>query len=409
MAVVIIGTLDTKAEEIGFARDVVASQGVDVRVVDTGVLDDPEFEPDISAAAVAEAAGTSLDHLRGDADRGEAMEAMGEGAATIARRLYDEGELDGVLGLGGSGNTSIATTAMRTLPVGIPKVMVSTMASGDTEPYVGSRDVMMMYSVADIEGLNQLSQKVITNAALAMVGMVANEPDITVDDKPTVGITMFGVTTPCVQAAREYLETEGYETIVFHATGTGGRAMEELVRQGIIDGVLDVTTTEWADELVGGVLSAGPERLDAAAETGTPQVVSVGALDMVNFGPRESVPERFEGRTFHVHNPQVTLMRTTPDETAELGEIIATKLNGATGPTALALPLDGVSMLAVEGEDFYDPDADEQLFDALRTYLDEDVEVMERDTDINDEAFAEAIAAKLDTYMREAGIGPDDE
>ncbi|MFB6103125.1 MAG: Tm-1-like ATP-binding domain-containing protein [Haloplanus sp.] len=406
MAVVIIGTLDTKGDELGFARDVIEAQGVDVHVVDVGVMGEPQFEPDTSASDVAEAAGTTLDHLRDDADRGEAMEAMGEGATVVAERLHDEGVLDGVLGAGGSGNTSIATTAMRALPVGVPKLMVSTMASGDTEPYVGSRDIAMMYSVADIEGLNQLSRQVIANAALAMVGMVANDPDVDVEERPTIGMTMFGVTTPCVQTAREVLEERGYETIVFHATGTGGRAMESLIEEGIIDGVLDVTTTEWADELVGGVLSAGPERLDAAGEAGIPQVVSTGALDMVNFGPRESVPEEFEGRQFHVHNPQVTLMRTTPTENAELGAIIAEKLNAATGPTALALPLGGVSMIDVEGEDFYDPEADAALFDALRQHLDADVELIERETDINDESFAEAIATKLDEYMREAGHTP---
>ncbi|WP_254766552.1 Tm-1-like ATP-binding domain-containing protein [Salinilacihabitans rarus] len=407
MAVVIVGTLDTKGEEIGFARDVVESQGVDVHVVDVGVMGDPEIEPDTSAAEVAEAADTTLERLREDADRGEAMTAMGEGAAAVATRLHEAGVLDGVLGLGGSGNTSIATEAMRALPVGVPKLMVSTMASGDTEPYVGAKDVAMMYSVADIEGLNQLSRKVIANAALATVGMVANEPDVEVEDRPTIGITMFGVTTPCVQTAREYLEDRGYETIVFHATGTGGRAMEDLVRQGVIDGVLDVTTTEWADELVGGVLNAGPDRLDAAAETGTPQVVSTGALDMVNFGPRESVPAEFEGRTFHVHNPQVTLMRTTPEENAELGEILAEKLTAATGPTTLALPLGGVSMLDAEGEDFHDPEADAALFEALRKNLGDDVELLELDAAINDDAFAEAIAEQLDEYVREAGLGPE--
>jgi uncharacterized protein (UPF0261 family) len=288
----------------------------------------------------------------------------------------------------------------------VPKLMVSTMASGDTEPYVGARDVTMMYSVADIEGLNQLSRQVIANAALAVVGMVSNQPDVEVEARPTVGITMFGVTTPCVQAARERLEGRGYETIVFHATGTGGRAMESLVEEGVIDGVLDVTTTEWADELVGGVLGAGPERLEAAGRRGIPQVVSTGALDMVNFGPRESVPEAFEGRQFHVHNPQVTLMRTTPEENAELGEIIAGKLNAATGPTALVVPLGGVSMIDVEGEDFHDPEADAALFDALRANLDEDVELIEHDADINDEAFAELLVETLDRYMREAGRGP---
>jgi uncharacterized protein (UPF0261 family) len=385
---------------------VIEAQGVEVHVVDTGVMGDPAFEPDTTASEVATAAGTTLETLRSEADRGDAMEAMGEGAAAVVQQLHDDGVLNGVLGLGGSGNTSIATTAMRALPVGIPKLMVSTMASGDTEPYVGARDIMMLYSVADIEGLNQLSRQVIANAALAMVGMVANDPDVEVDDRPTIGITMFGVTTPCVQTAREILEERGYETIVFHATGTGGRAMESLIEEGIIDGVLDVTTTEWADELVGGVLSAGPTRLDAAGAAGIPQVVSTGALDMVNFGPRESVPKEFAGRQFHIHNPQVTLMRTTPEENTDLGRIIAEKLSAATGPTALVLPLGGVSMIDVEGEDFYDPEADEALFNALRTTLDDDVELIELETDINDEAFAETLATTLDEYMREAGRGP---
>ncbi|GAB3670014.1 Tm-1-like ATP-binding domain-containing protein [Halopiger thermotolerans] len=408
MSVVIIGTLDTKAEEIGFARDVLEAQGVDVHVVDAGVMGEPGpmVKPETPASEVAEAAGTTLEHLREEADRGEAMEAMGEGAAAIAEELHDDDVLDGVLGLGGSGNTSIATTAMRALPVGVPKLMISTMASGDTEPYVGSRDIAMLYSVADIEGLNQLSRRIIANGTLAMVGMVTNDPDVDVEDRPTIGITMFGVTTPCVQTAREILEEKGYETIVFHATGTGGRAMESLVEEGVIDGVLDVTTTEWADELVGGVLSAGPDRLEAAGDEGIPQVVSTGALDMVNFGPRDSVPEEFEGRQFHIHNPQVTLMRTTPEENAELGEIIAEKLNAATGPTALALPLEGVSAIDVEGEDFHDPEADDALFDALRSTLDDDVELLERETDINDEAFAETLAETLDEYMRDAGRAP---
>ena len=406
MAVVIVGTLDTKSEEIGFARDVLQAQGVDVHIVDTGVVGEPGIEPDTAAIEVAEAAGTSLEHLQEEADRGEAMAAMGEGATAIAQRMHDDGDLDGIMGLGGSGNTSIATTAMRALPVGVPKLMVSTMASGDTEPYVGARDIMMLYSVADIEGLNQLSRQVIANAALAIVGMVTNEPAVEVDAKPTIGITMFGVTTPAAKTARASLEARGYETIVFHATGTGGRAMESLIEEGVVDGVLDLTTTEWADELVGGVLNAGPDRLDAAGERGIPQVVSTGALDMVNFGPRESVPEEFEGRNFHVHNPQVTLMRTTPDENAELGEIIGEKLAAATGPTALALPLGGVSMLDIEGEEFYDPEADTALFDALRESIDDEIELVELETDINDEAFAERLAETIDNYMQAAGVAP---
>jgi uncharacterized protein (UPF0261 family) len=406
MAVVIVGTLDTKGEEVGFARDVIEAAGADVHLVDVGVLGDPEVDPDTPASAVAEAGGTTLDALRAAGDRGAAIDAMGAGAAAVVTDLHDAGRLDGVLGLGGSGNTSVATTAMRALPVGVPKLMVSTMASGDVEPYVGTRDVAMLYSVADIEGLNRLSRRVIANGALAVVGMATNDPAVETADRPAVAITMFGVTTPCVQTAREYLESAGYETVVFHATGTGGRAMEDLIRQGLVDGVLDVTTTEWADELVGGVLSAGPERLDAAAETGTPQVVSTGALDMVNFGPRDSVPAEFEGRQFHVHNPQVTLMRTTPEECAELGRIVGEKLSAATGPTALYLPLGGVSALDVAGEDFHDPEADAALFDALREAVGPDVDVVEVETDVNDESFALAAAERLDEMLRAAGRGP---
>jgi len=408
MSVVIVGTLDTKAEEVGFARDVIEAQGLDVHVVDAGVMGEPGFEPDTSAAAVAEAGGATLEALREAGDRGEAVDAMGRGAAAVAERLHDEGILDGILGLGGSGNTSVATAAMRALPYGVPKVMLSTMASGDVRPYVGSKDVAMMYSVADVEGLNRLSRRVISNAALAVVGMVANEPDVETADRPTVGVSMFGVTTPCVKRAREYLEERGYEVVVFHATGTGGQAMEALVEQGVLDAVLDVTTTELADELVGGVLSAGPDRLTAAGRVGAPQVVSVGALDMVNFGPKEDVPDEFADRLLHVHNPQVTLMRTTPEENAELGRILAEKVNAATGPTTVVLPLGGVSMIDVEGEPFHDPEADAALFDAVREHLDEGVELVEVDAAINDEEFAVTLARRLDEHLRAAGEGGEE-
>lgn len=399
MSVVIVGTLDTKGAEIGFARDVIEGQGLDVHVVDVGVMGEPSIPADTPAHRVAEAAGTSLEALREAGDRGAAVDSMGRGAAAITAELHEEGALEGLLGLGGSGNTSIATAAMRALPYGVPKLMVSTMASGDVRPYVESRDIMMMYSVADIEGLNQLTRRIISNAGLALVGMIAHEPQLDVPDRPTVGITMFGVTTPCCQRAREWLEEHGYEVLVFHATGTGGRAMENLVEQGVIDGVLDVTTTEWADELVGGVLSAGADRLEAPGRLGVPHVVSTGALDMVNFGPPESVPAEFSERQFHQHNPQVTLMRTTPEENTRLGTILAEKLNQAEGPNAVCLPLRGVSMIDVEGEDFHDPTADRALFEAIRDGLDDDIEPIEMDTDINDEAFALALAQKLHELM----------
>ncbi|MFC6827055.1 Tm-1-like ATP-binding domain-containing protein [Halopelagius fulvigenes] len=399
MTVALVGTLDTKGEEFAFARDVLTDHGVDVHVVDVGVMGDPAFEPDTTNAEVADRAGTTVESLRESGDRGESMDAMGRGAARVVEELHEEGALDGVLGLGGSGNTSVVTTAMRALPYGVPKLVVSTMASGDTRPYVGARDITMMYSVADIEGLNRLSRRIISNAALAMVGMVTNEADVEADDGPTVAVTMFGVTTPCVKAARAWLEERGYECIVFHATGTGGEAMENLVEQGVVDAVLDATTTELADELVGGVLSAGPDRLEAAGERGVPQVVSVGALDMVNFGPKEEVPEKFRDRHLHAHNPTVTLMRTTPEENAELGRVLAEKLNDAAGPTALFLPLRSVSMLDAEGEEFHRPEADDALFEAIRENVADSVELVELDADINDEAFAEAMAEKLHEFV----------
>jgi uncharacterized protein (UPF0261 family) len=309
-------------------------------------------------------------------------------------RLHAEGRLDGILALGGSGGSSIATRAMRALPVGVPKLMVSTLASGDTRPYVGAVDVTMMYSVVDISGVNRVSARIMANAAGAIAGMVgASVPALA--EKPLIGATMFGVTTPCVTRARERLEELGYEVLVFHATGAGGQSMEALVRGGFLAGVLDATTTELADELVGGVLSAGPDRLEAAGAAGLPQVVSLGALDMVNFGPRETVPPQFEGRNLYVHNPTVTLMRTTPEECAELGRTIGRKLSAASGPTALFIPLKGVSMIAVEGQPFHDAAADAALLGGLRETLDGSVEVHELDLDVNDPEFAVAMADRL--------------
>jgi uncharacterized protein (UPF0261 family) len=324
---------------------------------------------------------------------------MGRGAAEVVRGLHGEGRLDGILAVGGSGNSSIAAQAMRVLPVGVPKLIVSTLASGDTRPYVGATDVSMTYSVVDISGLNRISERILANAAGAIAGM-AKVPVEEREGKPLVGATMFGVTTPCVTRARERLEELGYEVLVFHATGTGGQSMEALARGGFLTGVLDITTTELADDLVGGVLSAGPDRLEAAGELGLPQVVSLGALDMVNFGPRETVPDQFEGRNLYVHNPTVTLMRTTPEECAELGRRIARKLSAATGPTALFVPLKGVSMIATEGGPFYDRDADDALFAALREGLGDNVELHELELDVNDPAFADAMANRLDELLR---------
>jgi len=333
--------------------------------------------------------------LASSEDRGAAVEAMAKGAAEIVKELFAQDRLDAVLALGGSGGTAIAAEAMRALPVGVPKLIVSTMASGDTRPYVGAVDVALMYSVVDIAGLNPISERILGNAAAAAAGMAKAERPGGKGEKPLVGATMFGVTTPCVTEARKRLEELGYEVLVFHATGTGGQSMEALMRSGFITASLDVTTTELADELVGGVLSAGPDRLDAAGELGIPQVVSLGALDMVNFGPIESVPAEFRERVLYKHNPTVTLMRTTPEECVELGRTIARKLNRARGPLTVFVPLRGVSLIATEGQVFHDPAADEALFGALRETLDPDVDLRELDLDVNDPAFARELADRL--------------
>ncbi|TVR37588.1 MAG: UPF0261 family protein [Nitriliruptor sp.] len=398
--IAIVGTLDTKGDEYDFLRDRLLEQDVEVLVIDVGI-DEPQIEPDIGRAEVAAAAGEDVAGLASARDRGEATAAMGRGIAALLPQLHADGRFDAVLGAGGSGGSSIVSAGMRALPVGVPKVLVSTLASGDTRPYVGAVDITMMYSVVDIAGVNSVSARVLANAAGAVAGMArATVPER--QDRPLVAASMFGVTTAGVTRARQRLEELGYEVLVFHATGTGGQSMEVLIDGGFLTGVLDLTTTELADELVGGVLSAGPDRLEAAGRVGLPQVVSLGALDMVNFGPRESVPERFEGRNLYVHNPTVTLMRTTPEECRELGRRIGTKLSAATGPTVLFIPVGGVSMIAVEGQPFHDPDADRALLEGLRETLEDTVEVHELAEDINADAFAVAMADRLDELIKGA-------
>ena len=399
--VVLIGTLDTKGIEFDFIRQKVQAAGCDVILVDAGVgigMLAPQVKPNVTRETVAFAAGVRVEDLVVAGDRGAAVMAMARGAEALVLKLFEEGNLHGLLGMGGSGNSSIAAQAMRALPIGVPKLLVSTLASGDTRPFVGESDIAMLYSVVDIAGINRLSEQILTNAANAIAGMAKGyagfEPSHVA--KPLVGATMFGVTTPCVTEARKVLERNGYEVLVFHATGAGGRSMEALVRAGFLAGVLDATTTELADELVGGVLSAGPDRLEAAGAHGLPQVVSLGALDMVNFGPMASVPEKFRGRNFYKHNATVTLMRTTPSECAELGAMIARKLNEASGKTTLFVPLRGVSMIATAGQPFYDPAADAALFGALRDHINTDrVMLREMDMDINDPRFAQAMADEL--------------
>ncbi len=394
--VLVIAALDTKGEEVRYVCDCLAARGVATVVMDCGVLGKPAFAPDIPSSSVAEAGGVLLAELVAECDRGHSVEVMASGAAVLARHTYTHQHVSAVISLGGSAGTVIGTSAMRALPIGVPKLMVSTLASGDTRPYVGTKDIAMMYSVVDIAGLNAVSRRVLANAAAAIVGMAREvAPAATGPGQPTIAATMFGVTTPCVTAARHILEVAGYDVLVFHATGTGGQAMEDLIRDGYVQAVLDITTTELADELVGGVLSAGPNRLEAAGEAGIPQVVCPGALDMVNFGPMDTVPECFRERRLYGHNPSVTLMRTTPAECAELGRIMAQKLNCSRGPVLLLVPLRGFSAIDTEGKPFYWPEADRAFIDTLRSQIAPHIGVVEIDTDINDEKFARAAAEGL--------------
>lgn len=400
--VILIGTLDTKGTEYGYLRDRLHAGGIETLLIDCGTAGAPVVEPDIPAAEVAAAVGADLAALTAAGDRGKAVTTMARGAEAIAVRLHGEGRVDGLLAVGGSGGTSIASAAARALPIGVPKLIVSTMAASDTTTIIGESDLMLAASVVDVAGLNSLSRRILANAAAAMVGMVTAPPVPAAEDRPLIAASMFGVTTPCVTHAREVLEERGYEVLTFHMTGAGGRSMESLIEAGYIRGVLDVTTTELCDELVGGVLTAGPDRLTAAGRAGIPQAVSLGALDMVNFGPRSTVPAEFEDRNLYVHNDQITLMRTTPEECAALGREVGEKLSRATGPTALFLPLKGISMIAVEGGPFHDPTADAALFDAVRAAVGPDVEVVELDLDVNDPAFADAMVDWLDAKVREA-------
>lgn len=393
--VAVLGTFDTKGKELKYIKECIEEHGLKTLCINTGVFE-PVVEPDISSAEVAAAVGADINAIVEKRDRATATEVLAKGTEKLIPQLYAEGKFDGIISIGGSGGTALATPAMRQLPLGVPKVMVSTMASGDVSPYVGTSDIVMIPSVVDAEGLNDISKVIFSNAANAVVGMVQNRKEIESDGKPLLAATMFGVTTPCVKAAEEYLHEQGYDVLVFHATGTGGKCMEALIDQGFIKGVLDLTTTEWCDEVVDGVLNAGPDRLTAAGKNGIPQVVSVGALDMVNFGPMDTVPAQFKNRNLYKHNPTVTLMRTTADELKSIGHEIASRLADATGKTTLILPLKGVSMIDVEGQPFYDAEADKALFDTLRTELEgSNVEIVELDTDINDKEFAVAAAQKL--------------
>jgi uncharacterized protein (UPF0261 family) len=397
--VVLVGTLDTKGKEYAYFRERIRECGVGVLLVDAGILGEPLTETDVTRQAVAGAAGADVQELADAHDRTTAIATMGRGAAEVVRRLHAEGRLDAIGALGGSCGTALATHAMRALPLGVPKLMVSTVASGETSPYVGSVDLTMMYSVVDVAGINRISKRIMANAARALAGMAMGTEAQPGEEKPLIVASMWGVTTPCVTTARERLEELGYDVLVFHQTGTGGKSMEQLMTTGLVDGVLDVTTTELADELGGGIWPSGPERLETAGRLGIPQVVSLGALDVIvisSTGLPDPLPDRFGGRPIYLHNEVVAATRATPEECRELGAVIARKLNAAIGPVVLFVPLRGLSLLSTEGQVLRDPEGDEALFSALRELVDRSkVEVREVDADINDPQFALAMAERL--------------
>jgi uncharacterized protein (UPF0261 family) len=390
--IAVLGTLDSKAAEHEFVANQIRARGLGTLLIDVGTGSEPQIIPDITREQVAAEAGIDLKALMERRDRGECVGAMSKAAPILLARLAEGGTIDGVISLGGGGGTAIGTAAMRALPIGFPKLMVSTLASGNTAPYLESKDIVMMPSILDVSGLNRISKTIFTRAAGAICGMVG-EIEQSADEKPIIVASMFGNTTQCVNEAKAILEAAGYEVLVFHATGTGGKAMESLIESGMVSGALDVTTTEWADEVVGGILSAGSGRMDAMSAMKIPAVIAPGCVDMVNFGPRESVPDNFEGRNFYIHNPQVTLMRTNAEECAAIGKVIAEKANANEAPTAILNPLKAVSEINGEGKPFYDPEADQALFQAIRDNA--QVETIDLDLEINDADFARACAEKL--------------
>jgi uncharacterized protein (UPF0261 family) len=401
-----IATMDTKGHELAFVADYLRAAGVAVVTVDVGTKDLPTVDPDVSRNRVIECPSSDDGPLVAmcQDDRGRAIAAMSQALDHFLLREFQAGRVAGVIGIGGSGGTALVTPALRSLPIGVPKIMVSTLASGNTAPFVGTSDIIMVYPVVDVSGLNAVSRRVLANAAHAMAGMVQHEiPQF--DEKPTLGLTMFGVTTPCVTMAREALESLGFDCLVFHATGVGGQAMEKLVAAGLIQGVLDVTTTEVADHLVGGVLPCRSDRFEAMLHAKIPFVVSLGALDMVNFGERASVPERFRGRLLYQHNPQITLMRTTPDENRACARWIAAKLNSAVAPLAVLIPEKGVSGIDAPGQPFYDPEADAALFQELESAIEWNMNrrLVRLPLHINDRGFASALVESFLSLYRAFG------
>jgi uncharacterized protein (UPF0261 family) len=406
--ILMVGTFDTKGAEYALLRECILARGHDVLALNVGVLASTGLFPvDIEADTVAAAAGESIEKLRKDRDRGAAMRVMHDGAATLVQSLHARTPFDGIIGMGGGGGTSVITSAMRALPLGVPKVCLTTMISGDVASYVGEKDIVLMPSVVDIAGLNRISRLMIARAAAAICGMVESAPLPSGGDKPIIAATVFGNTTECVNACRDQLSALGCEVVSFHATGSGGRAMESLVDEGWFAAVLDVTTTEWADEVAGGILSAGPHRLEAPGRAGIPHVIAPGCIDMVNFGAPHTVPSRYRdaGRSFHQWNPDVTLIRTNVEENKRMGRIFAEKANAAKGPVAFLLPLRGFSILGGPGGPFHDPAADRAMMDELKRHLRQDIPVLELDCNINDPEFAaKAVAMLMEMLRKKKGM-----
>lgn len=393
--VAIAGTFDTKANEFNYLKKRFEELGLATYMIHTGSFE-PKIPSDTTSKELVAAAGENYSELLELKDRGRTVAAVANGMEILIPELFKQGKFDGIISLGGSGGTSLVSPAMRALPIGVPKIIVSTMAGGNVAPYVGTSDIVLIPSIVDVAGLNRISTTIFDNAIHAMVGMLQFKRESFVAHKPMIAATMFGVTTPCVNVVQRYLEARGYEVLVFHATGAGGKSMESLIDSGFFVGVMDITTTEWCDELFGGVLNAGPNRLEAAGRMGIPQVVSLGALDMVNFGPVESMPDEYKGRKIYKHNPTVTLMRTTKEEMVPLAKKIAEKLNQTTGPTILVYPLKGLSAIDAAGQVFEDEEARQMLFDILDREISPDVvKVVKLDNAINDVEFAETIAQYL--------------
>lgn len=391
----IIGALDTKGPDFLFVRDIMREAGADTLTIDIGIIGEPGFVPDITREDVASAGGAKLaDFLSGE-HKDTAMQAMTDGLVAVVRRLQRDGQVAGIFSMGGSGGTAVATAAMRALPLGIPKVMVSTVGGGDVSAYSGGKDIIFFPSIVDVAGLNRISKLIYANAANAMIGMVNAAPPSVSEDKPLLAASMFGNTTVCVSAVKEAMEKQGYEVLVFHATGTGGRTMESLLADGHISGLLDITTTELADNVCGGVMDAGPERCLAGPRAGLPTVIVPGCVDMANFWSVDSMPKAFQERVLYRWNPNVTLMRTNIEENREIGRRIAAAANAATGPVVILIPKRGVSILDSEGGEFWDPAADQGCYDAIRTGLRAGIPVIEMDCNINDPEFSAEIARQM--------------